>query len=116
MTKTIIRLPTEQFAYIEQEVECATPEEAVEAYHALASAYKGGDGLSEKDFNAFLDTYLFDGTGSSDVYAAMSKTQQEFIQTLKRSLKRIRRNEQEIDETTYGSPGRGENGDYSSMD
>ena len=92
MTKTIIRLPTEQFAYIEQEVECATPEDAIDAYHALSKAYRGGDGLSPAGFNKVLDEYLLTGTirDGSNLYAAMNTYQQGVLQAVKLSLKRIK--------------------------
>ncbi len=93
--KTTFQIRTGDFEYIMQEFE-GTPEEAVQAFKALKSAWSGGDGLAPKDFDYFLDTYLFDGTASADVYAAMNPEQQKIIQTIKRSLKRIKRNEPEI--------------------
>lgn len=103
MKKVIFRIPTEQYGYVEIEDDIDEGffdgEKLLEQYKSFKETFSENKnvGLSDKEFNAFLDTYLFDGTGSADVYAAMNKTQQEFIQTLKRSLKRIKRNEPSIE-------------------
>lgn len=89
-SKTIIRVPLDQYAYIEQEFsKTLSPEEAIGKYNELLKAYKGGSGVSSKDFNTALDGYLRDGRMEADVYAAMDAKQIEIIQTIKRSLNRI---------------------------
>lgn len=88
--KATIRVPTEQYAFIEQEIEVEGPEAAVEAYRALQRAYKGGEGVSTKDFNAALDRYLKDGDGETETYIKMNKDQQRVFQEIKKSLRRIK--------------------------
>ena len=89
--KTVIRVPTEQFAFVEQEFDREmTPEAVIEAYNALQKAYKGGSGLSTKEFNACLDQYLKDGTGETEKFYAMDKEQQRVFQEIKKSLNRIK--------------------------
>lgn len=88
--KTIVQIQTEPFQLISQEFDCEmTPDEAVEAYRALQRAYKGGDGLPEKDFNAFIDRYLLGDKNHVEEYQLMNKEQQNVCQIIKRSLKRI---------------------------
>lgn len=86
--KTLIQIQTDPFALISQEMECATPEEAVEAYTALSKAYNGGFGLETKEWNEALDKYLKGKGMTSDVYDAMNKEQQWMIQEIKKSNKR----------------------------
>lgn len=106
--KVIIRIPTEQYAYVEI-VDDFVPEsqdsavEYITAFNEkVTEAFKRektGPGLTDKEFNYFLDVYLTNGTGSSDVYAKMNLSQQGCIQAIKRSMKRIKRNpnEEEIE-------------------
>lgn len=89
--KTVIRVPTEQFAFVEQEFDREmTPDEVIEAYNALQRAYKGGDGLNDKDFNAFIDRYLLGDKNHVEEYQLMNKEQQNVCQIIKRSLARIK--------------------------
>ena len=83
-----IRLPTDQFAYIEVEAE-GTPTELMEAYNSLKNAYTGGEGLPDKDWQRVLDRYFWDD-GSMEMveYTTMSKVQQAQIQEIKKSRKR----------------------------
>lgn len=88
--KTIIRLPTEQYAYIEMEIEATSAQAAVEAYKELAEAYKPKEGIPTDEFNAALDQYLKDGTGETDKFMSMSPKQQLVFQEIKKSLKRLK--------------------------
>ena len=87
--KSTIRIPTEQYAYLEFEVE-GSAEEIIAEYHRITDLYKGGEGLVQADFNEVLDNYLW---GSADMeaddYAAMSVVQKAVIQEIKKSKKRI---------------------------
>lgn len=47
------------------------------------------EGLSPKDWNAFLDRYLETGTGDINIYYEMNEYQQSVIQEIKKSLKRL---------------------------
>lgn len=86
--KAQLRIPTEMYAYIEVSVE-GTAEDILDAYKEFNEIIKPKAGLSQKDFNACLDRYLNDGTGETEVYLAMSPSQQAVIQEIKKAFKRI---------------------------
>lgn len=88
-----IRIPCEQYAFIEIETE-ATPTETIELYRHYSRLYKGGIGLSEKAFNDYLDAFISkDEPITADEYALMNRDQQDIIQIIKRSIKRIKARE-----------------------
>lgn len=94
--KAEIRLPTDQFAYISVWTE-GTTEEIVSLHGELKTAYKApqseieGIGLDKKEFNRCLDEYLTTNSliNGTELYAQMSKPQQQVFQEIKKSLKRI---------------------------
>ena len=120
--KAQYQVKTQEFEYIMLESEVDSPEAAVEAYNALKRAYspKAGLGLPEKEFKAAIDEYLSTASlkGGTELYAKMNPEQQRTFQDIKKSLARIesRLEKSPEDESVYGNPGRGENGDYSNMD
>lgn len=88
--KATIRIPCEQYAFIEIETS-ATPAETIELYRHYSRLYQGGTGLPEKAFNDYLDAFICKDTPiTADEYAQMNKDQQQIIQTIKRSIKRIK--------------------------
>ena len=90
--KAQIIIKTEEFCNISPAVE-GTPEEIVEAYREFRSAIntlKPQVGLSDKEFNDWLDNYLVNGTGDAGKYAEMSPEQMNVIQQIKKSTKRIK--------------------------
>lgn len=92
--KHILRIPTtEQYAYVEAEFE-GTSEDAVEAYRRLTDLVRGGAGITDKEFNDFLDVYLETGSipNGADIYARMDLSQQATVQCIKRSINRRKRN------------------------
>ena len=87
--KAQLRIPTEMYAYIEVSVE-GTAESIVEAYQDFTRLVKPKEGLSEKDFSAHLDRMLLGSDNHVEEYQMMSDKQKEIVQTLKRSLKRLK--------------------------
>lgn len=87
--KAQIRIPTTQYGYIEAEVE-GTSEQIVEKHNELLKRYNGGFGLEDKEFNAWLDKYILTQTGNADKYAEMNVEQMNIIQSLKKSVARIK--------------------------
>jgi len=87
--KATIRIPTEQYAFVEIEDEFETREDVRDAYDEIHAEYKGGSGLDAKEYNDAVDRYLSEGTGDAEQYLKMSKFQQDVIQVIKRSVKRI---------------------------
>jgi hypothetical protein len=82
-----LRIPAEQFAYIEVDFD-GTPEEAVEEYRRITKLVKGGAGVDSKEWNRILDGYLTKKTMLADDYGALSLPQQAIIQEIKRSIAR----------------------------
>lgn len=77
-------------------------------------------GLSIKEWNAWIDRYMTDGKGSSELYDQMSDEQKGIIQAIKLSMKRLK-----AKNPSYGAfydldegngPGKGEAGDWSNQD
>jgi hypothetical protein len=87
--KATLRIPTEQYAFMEVEVEVADLKEAREQYLELQSMITGGGGLESKEWNGVLDKYLSTNNLSEDEYMRMSNQQQNIIQEIKRSIKRV---------------------------
>lgn len=88
--KTTLRLPTkDQYAYIELELEDMTVPQAVEAYESAMALLKPQEGITDKDFNAFLDRQIMGEANHVEEYNRMSDEQKKIVQTIKRTLKRI---------------------------
>ncbi len=105
--KAELTIPTEQFGNIRPTVE-GTAEEIVEAYFEFSRMVKPKQGIPDKDYNAFMDSYLMGNLeGLGEVYQVMSPEQQHCVQTIKRSLARIKRrqNGKEKDENLSASDG-----------
>lgn len=95
MSKEItIRIPTEQYGFVEVKLDIDVSDDVVEIYNRHISLFKNNQyGLGEKEFNACIDKYLTEDSEEglhSEEYAGMSKEQQTIIQSIKRSLKRIK--------------------------
>lgn len=86
--KSVIRIPTEQYAYVEVEFE-GTSEEIIAKYREITNMYKNNSlGLTVKEFNVVLDRYLEVANLSEEEYNRMSVDQQNVIQQLKKAFKR----------------------------
>lgn len=93
--KAEIRLATQQFCYISFFLE-GTPEDIIAEEKRIQKLYQGGEGLSQKEFNSFLDDYLATYDGEStytdnfnpDQYSKMSNDQKLIINEIKKSKKR----------------------------
>lgn len=90
--KTTIRVPTDQFAFVEVEfTEQMTVEEIAESYQNLKKAFVVGEGLEPKEFNRVIDFYIMEGTMQAHEYEAMDSAQQNVVQCIKRSINRTKR-------------------------
>ena len=90
--KIKLHIPTEQYGFVEAEFEIKgdeTPDEIAEKYYFIAKGFKQQEGITDKDFNGFLDKYLRENTGDLETYNRMSESQKNIIQAIKRSVKRI---------------------------
>lgn len=86
--KATIRIPTEQYAYIEVAFE-GSPEEIVAKHNELYKLYNNPNkGLPTKDWNRVIDRYLDTCNLSEGEYNSMSDEQKAVIQELKKAFKR----------------------------
>lgn len=105
--KVKLHIPTEQYGYVEIEMEpnpetfAKSPEEVIQdafwfyngskkLQEASGSTTKG---LAIKDFNMALDRYLTENKMDSNLYQAMSPEQKSVCQEIKKSLARIKAKE-----------------------
>lgn len=93
MSQTItLRIPTsEQYAYVEI---CFDPQEEMtadnvrKAYDEYTLAFRGKQGLSEREFNDFLDNVMNDGNNHIDALEKLNDIQEYVYQSLKRAKAR----------------------------
>lgn len=94
--KALYHIPTEQYGFVECEVEVASVEDAIESYNALKTLKTAsGEGLDDKTWRSAIDEYLLtnelkDGT---NLYERMNSEQQRTMQEIKKALKRIKNKE-----------------------
>lgn len=104
--KTIYHVPTEQFGFIEIEMEEGVDipqisiNARIEQYRAISEAVKVPtviqQGLSSKEWNTALDSYINGNPMAPDTYYAMSPEQQKIIQELKKCFKRLKSKESDV--------------------
>lgn len=89
--KTTYRIPTkEQYSYVEVEYdESLDEEEIARRYFILTEALKPKVGVSQKEFNGFLDAQLKNVGGDIEVYNRMSTEQKSVVQEVKKAIKRV---------------------------
>ncbi len=85
--KATLHFPVEQYGFAEVELEVSSPEEAIAAYKA---ATKQNEGLEKKSYDGFIDRYLMGEQNHVEDYEKMNDEQKMIVQTIKRSLKRIK--------------------------
>lgn len=105
MTKNLIRVPLDQFAFLEFEHE-GTPDSALIEYKRVLEASRTpksdstGTGLTAKEVDSMLDDW-FGGKGvNSDLYSKCNPEQSKWLQAIKRSLARVKaKHTRTVDET-----------------
>jgi hypothetical protein len=105
--KSIIRLPTNQFAYIECEFE-GTEQEIIDKHNELTDLYNVskraemplGEGLDTKTWNRTLEEYLNTGSvvDGTNLYEQMSTIQKTVMQEIKKCFKRMEAHESVIND------------------
>lgn len=94
--KVTFRIPTQdQYAFVELELEDEANNITAEAirgiYDGYTQAFKPKAGISEKDFNAHVDRMMTKGEANHiEEYLQMSDKQKDYVQFLKRAIKRIK--------------------------
>lgn len=95
--KTILHLPTGDFAFIEQEIE-GTPQDAVEAFKALKEAYTNathsGEGMTEKELDVWVENMFLGKGNNAEIYSKSTLSQQKELHRIKRALTRIKSRQQ----------------------
>lgn len=89
--KATLRIPTaQQYSYIEIETE-GTLDEIVDQYNEANARVNGksGQGISDKEFNAFIDNQMSGIPNTLETYNQMSPEQQMVVQKVKLSIKRL---------------------------
>lgn len=114
--KAKIRIATREYCYVEVEVE-DTFENIFEAHGKLQQIHFPV-GIPEKEMNSVVDKMLqgISVNGGIEIYEKMSQSQKYAAQTIKRALKRLEAREDKPVVEMEDGPGKGEKGDYSSMD
>jgi hypothetical protein len=88
-----IRIPIEQYSFIELDFE-GSAEETLNEYRRLTQMATGGTGIDTKDFNAIIDQTLSEKPFvGDDIMAQIEKMnigQQETLQAIKRSKARLK--------------------------
>lgn len=91
--KADIRLPTTQYGYIEFHVE-GEADEIIAEHNRLVSLYaSNGEGISDKEYNTFIDEYMSGKHPQLDVYVRMNQKQQDAVQVIKKSIARLKAKE-----------------------
>lgn len=89
--KISLHIPTEQYGFIAVECEGLTADETAALYKEYSTGFQPKAGISEKDYNTFIDRMLLGQEGNHiEQYVAMSDQQKYAVQVIKRGLKRIK--------------------------
>jgi len=85
-----IRVSTDQYEFIELDYE-GDVDAIWDEYKRLKARTIHKAGLSEREFNKFLDDYISTGTieNGQELYVQMNPVQQNIVQCIKRSIKRM---------------------------
>lgn len=89
---TTIRIPTEQYAFVEIELENVQPERLREIYDEYVRALKGGEGLDAQEWRDLLDYYLQNNQMNpemQDKFERANLQQKMIINEIKKAIKRI---------------------------
>ena len=87
-----IRIATKEYCFIEFQAE-GTMEEIFEQHRQALSLNKIQTGISDRDYNGFIDRYLLGEPNHVETYQAMSDSQKDAVQVIKRSLARLKSRE-----------------------
>lgn len=87
MVKAIQRIPTDQYAYIELELEYETVEEAFIDHERLLKLHEAGVGLDSRDWAKVRNNMLITGECDPEKMEFMNKAQRYFINELKLAMR-----------------------------
>ena len=87
MNKYVLRIPAEQFAFIEAHIE-GEHDDAVHEYRRLTEMVKGNAGLSGKEWHDAVESYMNEQGTTPEVFERMNEKQQFFLKEIDRYLAR----------------------------
>lgn len=92
MAKIKLRIPLEQFQFIEVELEDTSPEKTAEIYREYQEAFKPVSGLTAKELDLIVEKMCLGKTveGGTELWAKATQAQKDQINCLKRALSRIK--------------------------
>lgn len=101
--KTIYHVPTEQYGFVEIEVEGTLelqPEmitRRIEQYRAISAQVSGGEGMLEAELDTWIYNMLLGKGNDADIYQKATPAQQKELHRIKRQLAKIKRNQDNLD-------------------
>lgn len=87
MVKAIQRIPTDQYAYIELELEYESTEEAFVDHERLLKLHEAGVGLDTREWAKVRNQMLVTGEINPEATEVMNKAQRWFVNELKLALR-----------------------------
>ena len=87
MVKAIQRIPTDQYAYIELQLEYETVEEAFIDHERLLKLHESGVGLDAREWKKAREHMLSTGECNPELLERMNKAQRYFINELKLAMR-----------------------------
>ena len=94
--KAELHIPVESFGFVAIELDDFNAGKVAETYKEYADAFKNRDGLDKKSYDLFIDNYLNGVSNHLEDYEKMNDQQKMIVQTIKRSLARIKGREQKL--------------------
>lgn len=99
--KTTIRIPLDQFAYIELEDDNLTGARAIQIYKDYVQEFNASnvvvEGLPQRDWNRVLDRYLQEKGMTGDDNAQLGKAQAWLIHEIDKAKARLSTRESEVE-------------------
>lgn len=93
--KVIQRIPTDQYAYIEVELEYATVEEAYNDHLRLLKFHSDGTGISASEWKKVRENMLITSQCDPNIMERMNKSQRWWVNETKLALRGITKQEEE---------------------
>jgi hypothetical protein len=89
MIKAIQRIPTDQYAYIELEIEYETPEDAFVDHERLLKLHNGGIGLDAREWKKVREHMLSTGESDPNLGERMNNAQKWWVNETKLGLRAL---------------------------
>ena len=87
MIKTIQRIPTTQYGFIELHMEYESAQEAIVDHTVLVKMYEEGEGLSTNEWAKVRNNFIATGEFDPELFERMSKAQRYWVNETKLALR-----------------------------